>query len=205
MRSVVLQQLLNEVKDETYNAITVDSDTSTSDMVLAFATGKAGTPDISDINDPDLQNFKEQFLKVNLELAKLVVKDGEGISKFITINVIDAESESSALKIAKSIANSPLVKTAIAGQDANWGRIIMAIGKSGEKVNKDKINIWLGYLQPTINSNLNSDYSEQEATKYMKNSDIEITVNVGSGVAKATVYTCDLTHDYISINADYRS
>lgn len=203
--SQILQQLLNEVKDKTYNVITVDSDSSTSDMVLAFATGKAGNEDMNNIEDENFQDFRKEFLDINLQLAKLVVKDGEGISKFIEVKVEQAENEEAALKIAKSIANSPLVKTAIAGEDANWGRIIMAVGKSGEKVDKEKINIFLGKLQPLVNGGLNGSYSEEKASSYMKNSEIEIKVQLGVGDASATVYTSDLTHDYISINADYRS
>lgn len=203
--SQILQQLLNEVKDKTYNIITVDSDSSTSDMVLAFATGKADNAEISNIEDEEFQAFRKAFLDINLQLAKLVVKDGEGISKFIEIKVEQAESEEAAIKIAKSIANSPLVKTAIAGEDANWGRIIMAVGKSGEKVNKEKINIFLGNLQPLTNGGLNENYNEAQASEYMKESEIKIKVQLGIGDSSATIYTSDLTHDYISINADYRS
>ena len=140
-----------------------------------------------------------------LELAQLIVIDGEGASKFITIKVEGASSTKSAKKIAFSIANSPLVKTAIAGEDANWGRIIMAIGKSGEKANRDKIQIYIGNELVTNNGMVNKNYSEKRATEHLKQKEIILTIDVGVGKSKATVYTCDLTHKYIEINADYRS
>ncbi len=203
--SEILQELLNEIKDKTYNAITVDSDTSTSDTILAFATAQAGNKKVTSINETEFQEFRKAFFEVNLQLAKLVIKDGEGVTKFVTIEVLGAENDNSALKIALSIANSPLVKTAIAGEDANWGRIIAAIGKSEQKINLEKLGIHIGNLQPAKNGGLNPEYSEKQASEYMKNSYIDIKIDVAVANGKAKVYTTDLTHEYISINADYRS
>jgi len=203
--SKVLQQLMAEIVDKTYHAITVDSDTSTSDAVLAFATGKAGNNEITDINAPEFQDFRAKFLEANLELAKLVVKDGEGATKFVTIEITGAENDKAAKNIGLSIANSPLVKTAIAGQDPNWGRIAGAIGKAGEKVNKDKTNIWLGVNQVCKNGALSADYNEAACQEHMKQPNIIIKAEVGIANGKSTVYTIDLTHGYIEINADYRS
>ncbi|MDX1949692.1 MAG: bifunctional glutamate N-acetyltransferase/amino-acid acetyltransferase ArgJ [Rickettsiales bacterium] len=201
----ILQELMSEVTLDTYNSITVDSDTSTSDTILAFATNQAGNEEIEDINSKNFSDFREKFFEVNLELAKLVVRDGEGISKFVTIEITGAKDNNSARKIALAVANSPLVKTAIAGQDANWGRIIGAIGKCGEPANRDKTSIWIGNLQPALNGQLNPNYSEKEASLYMKNSEINIKAEIGVGQGVAKVYTTDLTHGYIEINADYRS
>lgn len=201
----IIQQLLNEVKDKTYNAITVDSDTSTSDMILAFASGAAANKEVKSINDKHFQKFRKAFLDLNVELARLVIKDGEGISKFISVEVLGAKSDKSALVVAKSIANSPLVKTAVAGEDANWGRVIAAVGKSAEPVNVSKLNIFLGKLQPAKNGGLNPAYKEADGAAYMKNDTIDIKVNLGVGKGSSKVYTVDLTHEYISINADYRS
>lgn len=201
----VLNELMQEIKDKTYNAITVDSDTSTSDTVLVFATGKAGNKEITDINDKDFADFRAKFLAANLELAQMVVKDGEGASKFITVSVEGAKSDDSAKIIALAIANSPLVKTAMAGSDPNWGRIAGAIGKSGEAADISKTSIWLGDIQVAENGALSKKYDEQKAQAYMKGAEIKIKTNVGVGQGKATVYTIDLTHEYISINADYRS
>jgi glutamate N-acetyltransferase/amino-acid N-acetyltransferase len=203
--SNILQQLLKSANEKSFNSITVDSDTSTSDTVLLTATKKAKHKIIDNYNDKSLQNFKKTLNDVMLDLAKLVVKDGEGASKFITINVVGAVSKRSAKKIAFSIANSPLVKTAIAGEDANWGRIIMAIGKSGEYAERDKIKIFIGDEQVTNNGLVYEKYSELNATKHLKKDKIEIKVDIGVGKGLATVYTCDLTHKYIEINADYRS
>ena len=201
----VLRQLNAEIADKTYHAITVDSDTSTSDAVLTFATGKAGNKQITDINDKDFADFRTKFLQAHLELAKLVVKDGEGATKFITITVEGAASDKSAKTIALAIANSPLVKTAMAGNDANWGRIAGAIGKSGESVNVAASNIWLGNNHVMKNGALNPEYKEAEGSAYMQNKEINVKASVGVGSGKSTVYTIDLTHGYIEINADYRS
>ena len=203
--SKILQQLLKSANEKSFNSITVDSDTSTSDTVLLSATKKAKHKLINNYYDKRLESFKKNLNSVMLELAKLIVKDGEGASKFITIDVIGAMSKKSAKKIAFSIANSPLVKTAIAGEDANWGRIIMAIGKSGEYADRDKIKIFIGDEQVTNNGMVYEKYSEINATKHLKQDKVNITVDVGVGKGLATVYTCDLTHKYIEINADYRS
>jgi len=201
----VLQALLSEVTEKTYHAITVDSDTSTSDAVLAFATGKAGNGKITDIADPAFADFRAKFMQVNLELAKLVIKDGEGITKFITIEVSGAESDDAAKNIALKVANSPLVKTAMAGSDPNWGRIAGAVGNAGERVNVAKLNISLGNVEVATNGVLSPAYDERSAQAYMKGSEILVKIDVAVATGKAVVYTCDLSHGYISINADYRS
>ncbi len=203
--SAVLDKLMKEIVDKTYHAITVDSDTSTSDTILAFATGKAGNKEITDINDKEFADFRAKFLQANLELAKLVVKDGEGVTKFVTIDIEGAKGDKSAKTIGLAVANSPLVKTAIAGQDPNWGRIAGAIGKSGEPADKDKTTIYLGDVCVAENGGLSKKYDEQKAQNYMKNPEIHIKANVGVGKGSARVYTIDLTHGYININADYRS
>ncbi len=201
----VLQDMLCEETEKSYNAITVDSDTSTSDTVLAFATGEKEHHEILSKDDPVLADFREKFSQINRELAQLVVKDGEGISKFITVNIKGAESDKAARTIALCVANSPLVKCAIAGEDANWGRIAMAIGKSGEKIERDQTSIWIGDSLIAVNGTLNKDYVEEATSVYMKNSYIDISANVGVGAGQATVWTTDLTHKYIDINVDYRS
>ena len=203
--SNILQQLLKSANEKSFNSITVDSDTSTSDTVLLTATKKAKHKIIDNYNDKSLQNFKKTLNDVMLDLAKLVVKDGEGASKFITINVVGAVSKISAKKIAFSIANSPLVKTAIAGEDPNWGRIVMAIGKAGVQLNIEKLTIKLGDLTIVKNGNLNPNYNEAETSDYMKNDNIEINVDILSGSKKFTAYTMDFTKKYIEINADYRT
>ena len=205
LSSNILQQLLKVGNEKSFNSITVDSDTSTSDTVLLIATKKASHKQVRSYYDKRLESFKENLNNLMLELAKLIVKDGEGASKFITINVIGAISKKSAKKIAFSIANSPLVKTAIAGEDANWGRIIMAVGKSGEYAERDKIKIFIGDEQVTNNGMVYDRYSEIRATKHLKQNKVKITIDIGVGRGLATVYTCDLTHKYIEINADYRS
>lgn len=201
----VLREMMGEVVEKTYHSITVDSDTSTSDAVLAFATGKAGNKEITDIHNPEFADFRAKFMQANLELAKLVVRDGEGITKFVTIEVDDAVSDKSAKIIALKVANSPLVKTAMAGSDPNWGRIAGAVGNAGEPVNKNKLSIWLGDVEVAEDGGLSPNYDEKKAQGYMKGGEIIIKINVASGTGKAIVYTCDLTHGYININADYRS
>ena len=203
--SNVLQKILEIENEKTFNSITVDSDTSTSDTVLLSATRTANHEPINKYSDKRLKDFKKNISSLMLELAQLIVIDGEGASKFITIKLEGASSTKSAKKIAFSVANSPLVKTAIAGEDANWGRIIMAIGKSGEKANRDKIKIYIGNELVTSNGMVSKNYSEQKATEHLKQKEIILTIDVGVGKSKATVYTCDLTHKYIEINADYRS
>ena len=201
----VLQGLLTELTQTSFNAITVDSDTSTSDTLLLFASGAAAHAPITDIGDPRLDDFKAALHEVLFDLAMQVIKDGEGITKFLTVEVTGAVNDQSAKNIGMSIANSPLVKTAIAGEDANWGRIIMAIGKAGEPAERDKLSISMGpHLLAEKGQRLES-YTEQDGAAYMKNPEIKILVDMGLGEGAFTVYSCDLTHGYIDINADYRS
>lgn len=203
--SEILQSLLSEDVKYSYNCMSVDSDTSTSDTILVFATGKRQHPPVARSSDPILDDFRKKLREVNVELAKLVAKDGEGISKFVTIKVKDATSYDSARIIGLSIANSPLVKTALAAGDPNWGRIIMGIGKSGQKADRDKTSIWIGDTLIAMNGAKHPEYIESKVAEYMKGKEIEIVVSVGVGNSDATVWTCDLTHEYVSINADYRS
>ena len=201
----VLQALLSEQTQTSFNAITVDSDTSTSDTLLLLASGAAGHDVISKIDDPRLAGFKTALHEVLFDLAMQIIKDGEGITKFVTIKVKGAVSDISAKRVGMSIANSPLVKTAIAGEDANWGRIVMAVGKAGEPAERDKLSIWMGPHMIAQKGRKNNHYAEDHGAAYMKNDEIEIKVDLGLGEGQSTVYTCDLTHGYIDINADYRS
>ena len=201
----ILQKLCFESVDKSFNAITVDSDTSTSDTVLLFATGTCEITPIEDENDPRLSEFKSQLDNIMLDLAHQIVRDGEGATKFIEIEINGAENDQAAKTIGLAIANSPLVKTAIAGEDPNWGRIVMAVGKSGEAADRDKLDIWFGDVKVAEAGEVSPDYVEAEAAEYMKGEVIKIKVDVGVGEGTFTVWTCDLTHDYISINADYRS
>lgn len=201
----VLQALLADCNDRSFNAITVDSDTSTSDTVLLAATGKAGNEAISDVNDPALAEFKGALEGVLRDLSHQIVRDGEGASKFITINVTGAVSDTEAKVAAKAIANSPLVKTAIAGEDANWGRIVMAVGKCGVTADPNKLTIAIGSIALAKNGERVADYDEAPVEAHIKGQYIDIDVDLGFGEGAATVWTCDLTHGYISINADYRS
>ena len=204
----VLQALLGKSVERSFNCITVDSDTSTSDTLLLFATGaaaKRGAPTIGDVGDPRLAGFKRALDSVLLNLAHQVVCDGEGARKFIAIKVEGAKSRKAAKRIGLSIANSPLVKTAVAGEDANWGRIVMAVGKAGERADRDKLSIHFGKIRVAYNGLRDPEYSEAEASAYMRRAKIDITVNVGVGKASAKVWTCDLTKDYVAINGDYRS
>lgn len=201
----LLQKLLSEEVRGSFNSITVDSDTSTSDTVLAFATGQAKHAAIISAADVKLDGFKKAFREVMIGLAQMVVMDGEGITKLVKITVKGGSTAASARTIALAIANSPLVKTAIAGSDANWGRIVAAIGKSGEKASRDKTSIWIGKALIAKNGELNPSYAETPTAAYMKGSEIDITADVGVGKATATVWTCDLTHRYIDINVGYRS
>jgi len=203
--SVFLKSVLKKVVTTTFNSITVDSDTSTNDMVAIFATGKAKNSKIYNILDPKLVDFEKALHRLALNLAKQIVVDGEGAKKFITVNVTGARSSSMAKNIAFSIANSPLVKTAIAGEDPNWGRIVMAIGKSEENIQTSKIQIKFGKYLVAENGKVAKDYNESDLKEYMKWDSIDIEVNLNIGNADYTVYTCDLTHDYIEINADYRN
>ena len=201
----VLQKITESINKKTFNSITVDSDMSTSDMLLLFSTGNAKMSAINSLKDPRVDEFKQCLYEVMRDLAHLVVKDGEGAKKFIEINVTNAKTKRSAHKIAKSIAESPLVKTAFAGEDANWGRIVMAIGKSGQNFNQEDISIYFGDLLVAEKGSVVSNYKEDLVADYMKNDNLVVNVSIGQGKAKATVWTCDLTHEYISINADYRS
>ena len=203
--SVFLKAILKKVTATTFNSITVDSDTSTNDMVGIFATGKAKNAKIYNVLDPKLQEFEKALHKLCLNLAKQIVVDGEGAKKFITINVVGARSVAMAKNIGFSIANSPLVKTAIAGEDPNWGRIVMAIGKSGENIAPNKIQIKFGKYLVADQDKEAKDYQESEVKEYMKWGSINIEVNLNIGSGSYEVYTCDFTHDYIDINAHYRN
>jgi glutamate N-acetyltransferase/amino-acid N-acetyltransferase len=202
----VLQGLLQPLIDRSFNAITVDSDTSTSDTCLVFATGKAaGVAPLTDAADPRAARFAEALGAVLTDLALQVVRDGEGATKFVTVTVEGATSDLSADRIARSIANSPLVKTAIAGEDANWGRVVMAVGKAGEPADRDRLSIAFGPVTVAEHGERAAGYDEAAASAYMKGQDLEIRVGLNLGAGRATIYTCDLTHGYISINGDYRS
>ncbi len=202
----VLQGILAPICERTFNSITVDSDTSTSDSLMLFATGAAGNADrFSGPDDAALKDFRTKAEAVMRDLAHQIVRDGEGASKFIEITVTGADSDAAAKRIGLSIANSPLVKTAIAGEDANWGRIVMAVGKAGEKAERDRLNIAIGGITIAANGLAVDGYDEAPVTAHMQSPEINIAVDVGVGNGRATVWTCDLTHGYIDINADYRS
>ena len=201
----LLKKVLKKNITTTFHAITCDGDTSTNDMVSIFSTAKAKHLKITNINDEKIKDFDLALNKVLLNLAKRVVADGEGASKFISINIENCKNENDAKKIAFSIANSPLVKTAIAGEDPNWGRIVMAIGKSGVVINIDKLSIRFGDILIVQNGKINPNYNETDASNYMKNDNIEINVNVFDGSKNFSAYTMDLTKKYIEINSDYRS
>jgi glutamate N-acetyltransferase/amino-acid N-acetyltransferase len=201
----ILKKLLKKNISNTFNAISCDSDTSTNDMVSIFSTGKSKHPVIQSINDEKIKDFDFALNKVLLNLAKRVVADGEGASKFITIDIQGCKNEDDAKKIGFSIANSPLVKTAIAGEDPNWGRIVMAIGKADIQLNYEKLSIKFGNISVIHNGKLNSNYNEDEVSEYMKSDSIDINVDISSGSKSFKVYTMDLTKKYIEINGDYRS
>ena len=201
----VLKKLLKKNIDTTFNAITCDGDTSTNDMVSIFSTGKVKNSIIKNINDKKIKSFDQALHSVLLNLSKRIVADGEGANKFITIKVIKSKNDKDAKKIAFSIANSNLVKTAIAGEDPNWGRVIMAIGKSGININLDKLSINFGNIKIIEKGKIFKDYNESEVANYMKDKAIDITINLNAGVKNFTAYTMDLTKNYIEINADYRS
>jgi len=200
-----LQELLSAANRKTFSCITVDSDTSTSDTVLAFATGKAGNQQINCSGCPGADAFAAALDDICRQLAQLVVRDGEGAQKFIEIAVTGAVSDESARTIGLAIANSPLVKTAIAGEDANWGRVVMAVGKAGEPADRDKLSIGFGGTWAARDGQPLADYDEAPVAAHLKSRDVSIEVDIGLGDGRATVWTCDLTHGYISINADYRS
>jgi glutamate N-acetyltransferase/amino-acid N-acetyltransferase len=203
-----LQALVTRHADTTFNCMTVDGDTSTSDTCLLFATGAAaarGQKPVAGADDPRLAAFSGALHDLMQDLAIQVAKDGEGLSKFVTFKIEGAESWAAARRIALACANSPILKTAIAGEDPNWGRVVMAIGKSGEAADRDKLSIWFGPHLVADKGERAASYVEKTVAGYMKNAEIVIRADVGVGTASATVWTCDLTHDYVSINADYRS
>ena len=201
----ILKKLLKKNISNTFNAISCDSDTSTNDMVSIFSTGKSKHPKINNINDEKIKNFDIALNKVLLNLAKRVVADGEGASKFITIDIQGCKNENDAKKIGFSIANSPLVKTAISGEDANWGRIIMAIGKAGVQINFEKLSIKFANISVVQNGKLNPNYNENEVSDYMKGDSIDLNIAISSGSKSFKVYTMDFTKKYIEINGEYRS
>lgn len=206
--SAVLQAMLSSGVEGSFNSITVDSDTSTSDTLLLFATGSAenrGAKRLNDIKDERLAVFSKELNSLLLELALLVACDGEGARHLIRIDITGAVSDQSAKKIAFSIANSPLVKTAIAGEDANWGRVVMAVGKAGEEADRDKLSIWFGDNRLAVDGERDASYSEKAVSAYMKSDEIIIRADIGLGHGRATVWTCDLTKEYVEINGDYRS
>ena len=194
-----LQTMLGNLTNQTFNCITVDSDTSTSDALICAATGTSG------VDVTQNQEFTEGLQQVMLDLAHQVVQDGEGATKFLTVEVTGARNEADARKVAMSIANSPLVKTAVAGEDPNWGRIVMAVGKSGAAADRDRLSIWFGPHLVAENGWVASSYTEEAGASYMQQDKLHIRTDLGVGTAQTTVWTCDLTHGYIEINADYRS
>ena len=201
----ILKKLINKNIETTFNAISCDGDTSTNDMVSIFSTGKVKNSKINTINDVKIKNFDNSLHAVLLNLAKRIVDDGEGANKFITINVIKSKNQDDAKKVAFSIANSPLVKTAIAGEDPNWGRVIMAIGKSEVDIDLKKLLIKFGKIKIIEKGQLVKNYKEGDVSNYMKNKSIDISINLNMGLKNFTAYTMDLTKKYIEINADYRS
>jgi glutamate N-acetyltransferase/amino-acid N-acetyltransferase len=194
-----LQALLGHLTDQTFNCITVDSDTSTSDALICAATGTSGV-DVTENLD-----FTEALKQVMLDLAHQVVKDGEGATQFVTVEVTGAKNDAVARKVAMSIANSPLVNTAMAGEDPHWGRSVMAVGKSGAEADRDRLSIWFGPHLVAENGWIASSYTEEVGASYMQQAELHIRTDLGVGTAQTTVWTCDLTHGYIEINADYRS
>ncbi|OYX31815.1 MAG: bifunctional ornithine acetyltransferase/N-acetylglutamate synthase [Caulobacterales bacterium 32-69-10] len=200
-----LQALLTPAVVRTFNAVTVDGDRSTNDTCLLFATGASGAPRIEDASDPRLEAFRIALMSVLMDLAQQLVRDGEGATKFVKVTVSGATTEASARKMARTICESPLVKTAFAGEDANWGRITMAVGRADEPMDREKLSIRFGELWAAKDGAVAADYSEEAMSAYMKRSELEVAVEVGVGKASATMWTCDLTHGYISINGDYRS
>ena len=204
----VLQQLLAAGVGPTFNSVTVDSDTSTSDTLMLFATGAAaadGQTRVTSVEDPALAEFRDALNALLKDLALQVVRDGEGARKMVEVTVTGAETDAAAKQIALSIANSPLVKTAVAGEDANWGRVVMAVGKAGEMADRDRLAIWFGDVRVAVNGERDPDYSEAAASAVMREEDIPVRVDLGLGEGRATVWTCDLTKEYVAINGDYRS
>jgi len=206
--SSALQALLSAGVEPSFNSVTVDSDTSTSDTLMLFATGGAavdGQARVETADDPRLDGFRAALNELLKDLALQVVRDGEGARKMVEVTVTGAETDAAAKRIGLSIANSPLVKTAVAGEDANWGRIVMAVGKSGEMADRDRLAIWFGDVRVAVNGERDPDYSEAETSAIMKQEDIAVRVDIGLGSGRATVWTCDLTKEYVAINGDYRS
>jgi len=200
-----LHDLVKLLTPRTFNAVTVDGDRSTNDTLLVFATGQSAAPAITRASDPRLADFREKLEALLLDLALQLVRDGEGASKFVKVTVSGATSAASARKIARTICESPLVKTAFAGEDANWGRIVMAAGRADEPLNRERMSVKFGDLWAAKDGHVAPDYSEAKMSAYMKNRELEVAVDVGVGRASAVMWTCDLTHGYISINGDYRS
>ncbi len=201
----VLQSLVRSQTRDTFNAVTVDGDRSTNDTLLVFATGASGGAPITRLSDPRLADFKARLHAVLLDLAQQLVRDGEGASKFVKITVHGAKSDASARRIARTIAQSPLVKTAFAGEDANWGRIVMAVGRADELIDRDRLSVTFGPLTAAKLGKVAADYDEAAMSGYMKNAELEVGVEVGVGTGSAVMWTCDLTKQYVAINGDYRS
>jgi glutamate N-acetyltransferase/amino-acid N-acetyltransferase len=203
-----LQKLLSEGVEDTFNAVTIDGDTSTSDTLLLFATGaaaKRGAPKIKKAKDPALKDFRKALMKVLADLSEQVARDGEGARKLVEITVEGAKNKTSARRIAMSIANSPLVKTAIAGEDANWGRVVMAVGKAGEPADRDRLSIWFNGIRVAHKGARDPSYDEAMVSEAMKKPEIALKVALGLGKGMDRVLTCDLTKEYVAINGDYRS
>ncbi|MFI4966870.1 MAG: bifunctional glutamate N-acetyltransferase/amino-acid acetyltransferase ArgJ, partial [Caulobacterales bacterium] len=200
-----LQNLVSLYTRNTFNAVTVDGDRSTNDTLLLFATGQSGAPRISRAGDRRLADFRDKLEHVLMDLAQQLVRDGEGATKFIKITVTGAESHASARKIARTIAESPLVKTAFAGEDANWGRIVMAVGRADEPVDRDAMSVKFGDLVAAQDGLVSPTYDETAMSAYMKRAELEVSVDVGMGRGAASIWTCDLTKRYVEINGDYRS
>ena len=202
---VLLQELLSEAVARSFNAITIDGDTSTNDTALLFATGAAARPPVSTADDPRLEDFRTGLAQVAAELAQMIVRDGEGATRFVTITVTGAETDQAAKRLACTVANSPLVKTAVAGADPNWGRIVAALGRAGERIDADALTIRIGGTLVAAHGGPVPAYDEAPVAAHMQGRTIDIAIDAGVGFGAATVWTCDLTHGYIDINADYRS
>jgi glutamate N-acetyltransferase/amino-acid N-acetyltransferase len=200
-----LQALLKDGVTDTFNAVTIDGDTSTSDTLMIFATGKTNSPRIARAGDPRLNDFRRALRAVLANLSEQIARDGEGARKLVEIVVEGAVSKASARRIAMSIANSPLVKTAIAGEDANWGRVVMAVGKAGEPADRDKLSIWFGGIRVAHKGARDPGYNEAEVSAAMQKPEISLKVALGLGKGRDRVLTCDLTKEYVAINGDYRS
>jgi glutamate N-acetyltransferase/amino-acid N-acetyltransferase len=202
---VLLQELLNEAVTRSFNAITIDGDTSTNDTALLFATGRAAHQPVSAAEDPRLEDFRTGLGQVTAELAQMIVRDGEGATRFVTITVTGGETDEAARRLACTVANSPLVKTAIAGGDPNWGRVVAALGRAGERIDVDALTIRIGGTLVAAHGGPVPGYDEAPVAAHMQGRAVDIAIDAGVGFGAATVWTCDLTHGYIDINADYRS